>query len=165
MSAFDKVHIPQLAVTDEDSYSGFGPYIVAEFGTKTGDIVREALKMGLTVPLGARPSVGAGLWLQGGIGHLARVHGLACDAIIGAVMVSVKSGQILYIGRVPKRYRPVGAIHPDDESDLLWAIKGAGTNFGIVISVTFQSRTAPVYLVRHWIHPIEGQGRGAAQAP
>ena len=38
--------------------------VVAEAGCKTGDIVRETMAAGLTVPLGARPSVGAGLWLQ-----------------------------------------------------------------------------------------------------
>jgi FAD/FMN-containing dehydrogenases len=105
----------------------------------------------MTVPLGARPSVGAGLWLQGGIGHLARIHGLACDSIVGAVMVSVDSSQLLYIGRVPIQHRPVGAVRPDNESDLLWAIKGAGSNFGIVISVTFQVYTAPMFSVRKWV--------------
>ncbi|KAH0593603.1 hypothetical protein MHUMG1_08741 [Metarhizium humberi] len=68
-------------------------------GCKTGGIVCKAMAAGLTVPMGARPSVGAGLWLQGGIGHLARLHGLACDAIVGAVMVSVADGRVLCIGR------------------------------------------------------------------
>jgi adenine phosphoribosyltransferase len=106
---------------------------------------------GVTIPLGARPSVGAGLWLQGGIGHLARRHGLACDAIVGAVVVSVHSSQVLYVGCVPSQHRPAGAIRPDNESDLLWAIKGAGTNFGIVISVTFRTYAAPTYLTRNWV--------------
>ena len=96
---------------------------------------------GLIVPLGSRPSVGAGLWLQGGIGHLARRHRLACDAIIGAVVVSVASGEVLCVGRVPSQHQPAGAVHPDNEDDILWAIKGAGTNFGIVISAALQART------------------------
>lgn len=127
-----------------------GPLIVAGAGCKTGDIVSKAMEAGLTVPLGARPSVGAGLWLQGGIGHLARLHGLSCDAIVGAVVVSVGSGEVLCVGRVPKQHRPTGAVRPDDETDLLWAIRGAGTNFGIVISVTFKACTAPAFLVRNW---------------
>ncbi|KAI8662182.1 Phosphomevalonate kinase [Fusarium sp. Ph1] len=109
------------------------------------------MKEDLTVPLGSRPTVGAGLWLQGGIGHLFRLHGLACDAIIGAVMVSVDSGKILCIGNVPSQHRPADAVRLDYENDLLWALKGAGTNFGIVISVTFKTHAAPTYLVRNWM--------------
>ncbi|CZS92557.1 uncharacterized protein RAG0_03173 [Rhynchosporium agropyri] len=91
------------------------------------------------MPLGARPS------LQGGIGHLARLHGLASDSIIGAVVVSVESSHVLYVGHIPKQHWPVGAVRPEDHKDLLWAIKGAGTNFGIVISVTFKGYQAPNY--------------------
>lgn len=68
-----------------------GSSVVAEAGCKTGDIFRKTMAAGVTVPLGARLSVGAGLWIQGGIGHLGRLHGLACDAIVGAVAVSVDS--------------------------------------------------------------------------
>ena len=154
MGAFDQVHI--LAAGEDGGDSGFesGSLVVAEAGCKTGDIVRTTTAAGLTVPLGARPSVGAGLWLQGGIGHLARLHGLACDAIVGVVMVSVHSGQVLCVGRVPSRYRPADAVCPENESDLLWAVQGAGTNFGIIISVTFKAYSAPTYLTRNWVVPL-----------
>ncbi|KAJ9605292.1 hypothetical protein H2200_009949 [Cladophialophora chaetospira] len=153
MDAFDQVHI---LTNMEGGDSGFdsSPLVVAEAGCKTGIIMRKALAAGVTVPLGSRPSVGSGSWLQGGIGHLARLHGLACDAIVGAVMVSVKSGNVFYIGHVPSQHRPAGAIHSDKESDLLWAIKGAGTNFGIVLSVTFKAYSVPTYLIRNWVLPL-----------
>lgn len=99
MGAFDQVSIlmagKEKGDPDPDSGSGSdsGFLVIAEAGCKTGDIVRKTMAAGVTVPLGARPSVGAGLWLQGGIGHLARLHGLACDAIVGAVVVSVESSQ------------------------------------------------------------------------
>lgn len=128
--------------------------VVAEAGCKTGDIVRKTMAAGVTVPLGARPSVGAGLWLQGGIGHLARLYGLACDAIVGAVVVSVDSSKALCIGRVPNQHRPAGAVRPENETDLLWAIKGAGTNAGIVVSVVFKAYVAPTYSTRNWIVPL-----------
>ena len=99
--------------------------------------------------LGARPSVGAGLWLQGGIGHLARLHRLACDAIVGAVMVSVESGRVLYIGYMLSQYRPIGAVRPENETDLLWVLQGVGTNFGVVVSVTLNTCVAPTYLTRN----------------
>ncbi|KAF4436668.1 adenine phosphoribosyltransferase [Fusarium acutatum] len=121
MSAFDKVHVvnpPQDVDTE--------CWIVAEAG----------------LPLGSRSSVGAGLWLQGGIGHLARHCGLAYDAIVSAVMVDVISGQVLCIGYVPEQHRSPNAVRHERDEELLWALKGAGTNFGIVISVTFKSYTS-----------------------
>lgn len=150
MGAFDQLHIIHAGQGEGNS----GTLVVAEAGCKTGDIIRETMAAGLTVSLGARPSVGAGLWLQGGIGHLARLHGLACDAIIGAVVVSVASGQVLCVGTVPIQHQPDGAVRPENESDLLWAIKGAGNNFGIVVSVTFETFPAPTYLIRNWVIPL-----------
>ncbi|OGM46813.1 phosphoribosyl transferase domain protein [Aspergillus bombycis] len=154
MSAFDQVHILPAGKDGGESSFDSDFLVIVEAGCKTGDIVRKTTAAGLTVPLGARPSVGAGLWLQGGIGHLARLYGLACDAIIGAVVVSVDSSEVLYIGHVPSQHRPAGAVRPKNETDLLWAMKGAGTNFGIVVSVTFQAYVAPVHLVRSWVIPM-----------
>lgn len=150
MEAFDQVHI----LTVGDSGSSSGSLVVAEAGCKTGDIICRAMEEGLTVPLGSRPSVGAGLWLQGGIGHLARQYGLASDAIVGAVVVSLDSGEVFCIGQVSSEHCPVDAVRPDNESDLLWAIKGAGTNFGIVVSVTFKAFSAATYTVRNWNAPL-----------
>ena len=151
MGAFDQVYILTAGESGRDFGFDSSPLVVAEGGCKTGHIVRKTMAAGLTVPLGARPSVGAGLCLQGGIGHLARLHGLACDAIVGAIVISVHSGQVLCVGYVPSQHRPADAVRPENESDLLWAMKGAGTNFGILISVTFKSYSAPTYLVRNWV--------------
>ncbi|KAF2871078.1 hypothetical protein BDV95DRAFT_494922 [Massariosphaeria phaeospora] len=156
MGAFDQIDI--IATRDDDIDSGpnsdSGPLVFVEAGCKTGDIIRKTTTMGVTVPLGARPSVGAGLWLQGGIGHLARSHGLACDAVVGAVVVSVVTGDILCLGRVPSSHWPVGGVRPSNEAELFWAICGAGTNFGIVISVTFKACRAPTFSTRNWIVPL-----------
>lgn len=156
MGFFDKV---QICVA-EDGKATCTPesnvFVVAETGAKAGDIIEKTMAAGLTVPLGSRPSVGAGLWLQGGIGHLTRLHGLTCDSIVGAVMVSVSSGQVLCIGNVPGPHQPAGSERPENEADLLWAIRGGGTNFGIVVSVTFKTYTSPTYSVRNWIVPLRG---------
>ncbi|KAF2688193.1 phosphoribosyl transferase domain protein [Lentithecium fluviatile CBS 122367] len=159
MGAFNQIHICKASGGGEKSGSGTSSLVIAEAGCKTGDIIRETMSSGLTVPLGARPSVGAGLWLQGGIGHLARLHGLACDAIIGAIVVSVNSGQVYYIGCVPPKHRPADAVRPENDADLLWAIRGAGTNFGIVVSVTFKPYPAPTYLIRNWVDPLSDSYR------
>ncbi|ODM20085.1 hypothetical protein SI65_05071 [Aspergillus cristatus] len=154
MGAFDQVHILTAGNSGGESGSESVSLIVAEAGCKTGDIVHKTMAAGMTVPLGSRPSVGTGLWLQGGIGHLARMYGLACDAIVGAVVVSVNSSQALCIGCVPSQHWPAGAVRPENETDLLWAIKGAGTNVGIVVSVTFKAYVAPTYLTRNWVVPL-----------
>ncbi|KAH8822027.1 phosphoribosyl transferase domain protein [Xylogone sp. PMI_703] len=153
MGAFDQAHVV-VSGGAEERKSGSGSLVVAESGCTTGDVIRTAKAAGLTVPLGSRPSVGAGLWLQGGIGHMARLHGLTCDAIVGAVVVSVDSGQVFCVGHVPSQHWPVGAVRPKGETNLLWAIRGAGTNFGIVISVTFKAFPAPNYAVRNWVVPL-----------
>lgn len=67
---------------------------------------------------------------------------------------SVDSARVLYVGRVPSQHRPAGAERPENEAELLWAIKGAGTNFGIVVSVTFAAFPAPMFFVRHWTLPL-----------
>ncbi|RHZ58401.1 uncharacterized protein CDV56_108098 [Aspergillus thermomutatus] len=154
MGGLDQLHILLGGEDGGEADPDFDSLVVAEAGCKTGDIIRKTMTAGVTVPLGSRPSVGAGLWLQGGIGHLARLYGLACDAIVGAVVVSVGSGEVLCIGRVPSQHRPAGAVRPENEIDLLWAMKGAGTNFGIVVSVTFKAYMAPVYSTRDWVVPL-----------
>ncbi|KAI0812081.1 hypothetical protein GGR55DRAFT_703960 [Xylaria sp. FL0064] len=155
MSAFNQMKIFAIAGNQPHRIS-FLMFVGA--GCKTGDVISKTKAAGLTVPLGARPSVGAGLWLQGGIGHLARLYGLACDAIVGAVLVSVNSSQILLVGQVPVEHQPVGAVRPEneaDEADLLWAIKGAGTNFGIVIGVTFKTFASQNFLTRKAVFQLE----------
>lgn len=151
VAAIDMAAFKQIHHSEPDSL------LVVEAGCKTGDIIKQAAARGVTVPLGARPSVGAGLWLQGGIGYLTRRQGLTCDAIVGAVMISVATGDILCIGRVPREKQPQGAVRPANEDDLLWAIKGAGTSFGIVVSVTFKTFAAPTYTVRNWVIPLKNE--------
>lgn len=150
--AFGQAHV--VPATNGRSDPDCKALVVAEAGCKTGDAVQKYHDGGCDSAFGARPSVGAGLWLQGGIGHQARLHGLACDAIVGAVMVSVKSGGILCIGHVPTQYKPAGAVFPKSEVDLLWATKGPGSNFGIVIGVIFRTYAAPTYSIRNWIVPL-----------
>jgi UDP-N-acetylenolpyruvoylglucosamine reductase len=155
MGAFDQVYVLKAASNGETSVSGSIPLVVTGAGCKSGDIIRKTMEAGLTVLLGARPSVGAGLWLQGGIGHLARLHGLTCDAIVGAVVVSIASGQVFCIGLVPDQRRPPGSVQSENESDLMWAMRGAGTNFGIVVSIVFKAYPAPTYSVRNWVVPLD----------
>ena len=93
--------------------------VVAKASCKTRDIVRKTMAAGVTVPLGACLSVGARLWLQGSIRHLARLHRLACNAIVSAVVVSVDSSQALCIGCVPSQHWLASAMCLENETNLL----------------------------------------------
>ena len=81
---------------------------------------------GLATPGGTISSTGiAGFTLGGGLGFLAKKFGLACDNLIDAEVV-LASGDVV---RANER----------ENTDLFWAIRGGGGNFGLVSSFTFQA--------------------------
>ncbi len=65
----------------------------------------------------------SGLTLGGGSGWLERRHGLSCDSLIAVEMVTAE-GRVL---RADEHHH----------SELLWACKGGGGNFGVVTSLKF----------------------------
>ncbi len=80
---------------------------------------------GLVTPGGVVGSTGVtGLALGGGIGHLTAQHGLTCDSIVGAELVTPAAGLV--------------RASQDENSELLWALRGGGGNFGVVTQLEFR---------------------------
>jgi hypothetical protein len=91
-------------------------------GARWGYVARALAPHGLAMSSGDYGDVGVGgLATAGGIGFLARKHGLTIDHVAAAELVLADDTFV----------RADAGNHPD----LLWAIRGAGGNFGIVTAL------------------------------
>src|SRR5215475_3788472 len=87
-------------------------------GVLGGEVMRVTGRYGLAPVLGECPGVGAaGVTLGGGLGWLSGLHGASCDNLLSARMVTA-DGRIL-------------SVDAERNPDLLWALRGAGANFGV----------------------------------
>src|SRR5215471_14184665 len=94
-------------------------------GVLGGEVMRVAGRYRLAPVLGECPGVGAaGVTLGGGLGWLSGLHGASCDNLLSARMVTA-DGRIL-------------SVDAERNPDLLWALRGAGANFGV--TTTFECR-------------------------
>jgi FAD/FMN-containing dehydrogenase len=97
----------------------------AQAGATWNAFDHETQAFGLATTGGLISSTGiAGFTLGGGLGHLARPYGLACDNLLAAEMVTVDGGLV--------------RASADDDAELFWALRGGGGNFGIVTSFTYR---------------------------
>ena len=112
-------------------------------GATLGVLDHETQLFGLAVPMGAVSRTGvAGLTLHGGLGFLTRHHGLASDNLLSADVVTA-DGRVL---RADTR----------TNTDLLWALRGGGGNFGVVTSFEFRLHpVGPEVWVAIVMYPME----------
>jgi FAD/FMN-containing dehydrogenase len=155
-----KLNIKVSAKSGGHSYASFGfggenGHLVVELD-RMYDVTYDAKKDIATVQPGARlghvatvlyekynraiahgtcPGVGvSGHFLHGGFGFSSHMHGLALD-FVDSVTVVLADGSIVEASAT-------------ENSDLLWGVKGAGSNFGIVASWKLKTFEAPTVLTR-----------------
>lgn len=114
MQRFNEVHIL-------DSTTGV---VRVGSGSRWGAVAQKLADSNLVISAGDTASVGVGgLTLGGGIGIMVRKYGLAIDQLIGAEIVTA-DGETL-------------TVNKDKNSELFWALRGGGGNFGVVTHFDF----------------------------
>lgn len=115
---------------------------LAEPGLDWGELAEAAQADGLAPVGGHVSSVGvAGLTLGGGIGWLARTHGLACDNLIEAELLTADGSVV--------------RASAGESPDLLWGLRGGGGNFGIVTRLALRLHPVGTLFAGMLMHPRE----------
>lgn len=110
-------------------------------GVLAGELDKVTNAFLMAVPLGSCPSVGvAGYALGGGEGALTPKLGFGCDSITRVEIVTA-DGRILNADAA-------------ENTDLFWAVRGGGGNFGVVTQLEFRMHPVGDVLAGHLKYPI-----------
>jgi hypothetical protein len=113
----------------------------AQAGLTWGEYNRETQAFGLASTGGVVSTTGiAGLTLGGGLGWLHGKHGLSCDNLLSADLVTAE-GQFL-------------TVSEDRHPDLFWGLRGGGGNFGVVTSFEYRVHPVGPVLAGMVVHPM-----------
>jgi FAD/FMN-containing dehydrogenase len=114
LSPMQSVHVDDAART-----------ATAGGGTTWGRFNDVTAAHGLATTGGIISTTGVGgLTLGGGIGYLCRGHGLSCDNLVSARVVTADGSLV--------------TANADENPDLFWALRGGGGNFGVVTEFTYR---------------------------
>jgi FAD/FMN-containing dehydrogenase len=113
---------------------------VAQAGLTLAEFDHETQAFELATTMGVVSMTGiAGLTLGGGIGWLNGRHGLACDNLLAADVVTA-AGDLL-------------TASADEHADLFWALRGGGGNFGVVTSFTYRLHPLRTVIAGGLVYP------------
>ena len=94
-------------------------------GSRWGEVVSAASPYGLTALHSSSPGVGvAGYTLNGGVSYYGRAHGLAANSVV-AIEVVTADGSLVRASAT-------------ENTDLFWALRGGGGNFGVVVALEIE---------------------------
>jgi hypothetical protein len=104
--------------------------VTAEGGCVWADVDAATTAHGLATVAGTVNHTGiGGLSLGGGFGWLTSRYGLVVDNILSATFVLADGSTAI--------------ASPTSHPDLFWAIRGAGQNFGVAVSITYRAHPQP----------------------
>src|SRR5215813_8943546 len=115
-------------------------------GARALDVLRATDPLGLVAATGSCSAVGmAGLTLGGGYGALIGRYGLALDNLLAAEVVLADGRTVV--------------ADAENESELFWALRGGGGNFGVVTKMWHRMHDLPSVTTGVLVYPL-AEARG-----
>jgi FAD/FMN-containing dehydrogenase len=107
---------------------------IASGGCVSGDLhaATAGLRLGAVTGVSSEVGIG-GLVLHGGQGFMGPRHGFSCDNVRSLTVVTPGCGTV--------------TASADEQDELFWAARGAGANFGVVVSLELDLHPVPSTLL------------------